>query len=161
VSSVRYLRPKWLLGHVLVVVAVLATLRLGWWQLDRSESNDGSLQNLGYALLWPAFGVAFVVMWVKFLRLDNARAETDAEQQDRDTAELLAEAEALTSAAAPGAAAEMPSTAGDDSQITVAADGTTHYSGIVGDEDQDDPELVAYNRALAALAEEDRRARGR
>jgi hypothetical protein len=27
----------------------------------------------------------------------------------------------------------------------------------VGDDDVDDPELTAYNRALAALAEEDRR----
>ena len=28
---------------------------------------------------------------------------------------------------------------------------------MVGEDDEDDPELTAYNRALAALAEEDRR----
>ena len=35
--------------------------------------------------------------------------------------------------------------------------GVTISVAMVGEDDDDDPELTAYNQALAALAEEDRR----
>jgi hypothetical protein len=51
------LSPKWLLGHVLVIVLAVAFCRLGWWQWDRYQQTHGRLQNLGYALQWPLFAV--------------------------------------------------------------------------------------------------------
>ena len=66
----RFLRPGWFVGHLLVLAAVLTCLRLGWWQWDRSQEATGSAQNLGYALLWPAFGAAFIYMWLRFLQLE-------------------------------------------------------------------------------------------
>jgi len=90
---------------------------------------------------------------LKFLRLELERADQEAQDQDEALTRVLAEAESLTADAAP---------VGPE-----AADGTMESSdgvdavgsGIVGDEELDDEELIAYNRALAALADKDRRAR--
>lgn len=155
----RFLRPGWLAGHLLVVLAVLVCLRLAWWQLDRSEETDGTIQNVGYALLWPAFGVAFIYMWVRFMKLELERAEVEEQEHAESLTMMLAEAEALTAGAAP-----VPAGVGDPAEESgtmdeTAGDQPADFVGIVGDEDDDDPELNAYNRALAALAEKDRRAR--
>ena len=32
-------------GHLLVVLAVLICLRLGWWQWERTHEADGTAQN--------------------------------------------------------------------------------------------------------------------
>ena len=85
--SRRYLRPEALAGHLLVLVAVLVCLRLGWWQWNVAHQTRGTIQNLGYALLWPVFGGAFIFMWLRFLYLeDERRAE---QRRDADTAEGL------------------------------------------------------------------------
>ena len=55
---------------MLVFAAVLTCLRLGWWQWQRTQETTGTAQNFGYAVLWPAFGAAFVFMWVRFLHLE-------------------------------------------------------------------------------------------
>lgn len=154
----RFLRGGWLVGHVLVLLAALACFRLAWWQVDRSEEADGTIQNVGYALLWPAFGVAFIYMWVKFMRLEVERVAQDEQDHAESLTAMLAEAEALTLGAAPPPEPAVP-TDDDGTMVESAADeAQPDFVGIVGDEDQDDPELVAYNRALAALAERDRRA---
>ena len=85
----RFLRPGWIAGHVLVFLAVLTCLRLGWWQWERTQETTGTAQNFGYALLWPAFGAAFVFMWVRFLHLEVVKDVEDDEQTDRDLRELL------------------------------------------------------------------------
>ncbi len=156
-----------MVGHVLVLVAALVCFRLAWWQLDRSEEADGTIQNFGYALLWPAFGIAFVYMWIKFMRLEAERSAQE-EQEHRESLELMfAEAESFTAEAAGVGSVTGQERPGDGSGETGA--GTMEASapggqdsgspaGVVDDED-DDPELAAYNRALAALAEKDRRAR--
>ena len=69
----RFTSPGWIAGHLLVLAAVLTCLRLGWWQWERSNEASGDAQNLGYALLWPAFGAAFVYMWLRFLRLETLK----------------------------------------------------------------------------------------
>ena len=100
--SVRqFLQPRWLVGHVLVAAALLVCLRLAWWQFDRSEEADGTLQNVGYAVLWPAFGVAFVYMWIRFLVLERRRDEADTAAEDDAVTRMLAEADEITAAAAP------------------------------------------------------------
>src|SRR6478609_4276598 len=79
----RFLRPGWIAGHVLVLAAVLTCLRLGWWQWERTHEATGTAQNLGYALLWPAFGAAFIYMWVRFLHLEVIKDDEENEATDR------------------------------------------------------------------------------
>jgi hypothetical protein len=203
----KFLRPGWIVGHLMVVLAVLVCLRLGLWQWHRTHEADGTVQNLGYTILWPIFGVAFVYMWFRFLQLETIK---DAEDDDE-----------LTEMAAGGIdrrvlPSDEPAEPADDSAIAaesfepdtrVKADLTRPHVGsepaagvqdgvvsddlaaevaddpgqpvavtafraprrppsraytvavsTVGDENEDDdPELAAYNRALAALAEKDHR----
>ena len=156
-SGVRqFLQPRWLFGHLLVVLAVLVCLRLGWWQVDRSEEADGTLQNVGYAVLWPLFGVAFVYMWIKFLRLESQRADADEAAHEQSLSLVLAEADAITAEAAGARSTAVPPAepAPEPTELPVI-----DLDSPLVDDDTDDPELAAYNRALAALAEEDRRAR--
>ena len=171
----RFLRPGWVVGHVLVFLAFLTCLRLGWWQWDRTLESDGTAQNFGYALLWPAFGVAFIYMWVKFMRLELLKDLEDDAQTDRDLRELLDEGQSADSSAPmaepdatdltedPDAGIEQ-----DDGDAAQAAgdrrkdrqrpsQAVTISVATVQDDDDEDPELTAYNQALAALAEEDRR----
>lgn len=65
---------------ILVVVAAAACVALGWWQFDRYESASGSTQNLGYALQWPVFAIAFVWAYRRFVVLED---DPDLEEQQR------------------------------------------------------------------------------
>lgn len=196
----KFLRPGWIVGHLLVVLAVLVCLRLGRWQWDRMHEG-GTIQNLGYAVLWPVFGAAFIYMWFRFLQLENLKdAEDDAEltalaaggPQDGTGAAAAAGTDRLdTDAPAPrdddparpaepagstdqahrtelsrtsdDAPPAVPDGAVDTVSVpsarvsrTTPSTGVTVAVATVGDDD-DDPELAAYNRALAALAEKDHR----
>ncbi|MTD16409.1 hypothetical protein GIS00_20955 [Nakamurella sp. YIM 132087] len=158
----RFLRPGWIAGHLLVVLAALVCLRLGWWQWDRSHESTGTAQNLGYALLWPCFAGAFLYMWFRFLRLEVVK--------DEDERDAPREHEALEPGPEP-AAADPAVPAGDVPEVAEPADEREPGVGrfrpadmetvavATVDNDEDDPELAAYNRALAELAERDRRAR--
>jgi DNA-binding transcriptional regulator of glucitol operon len=181
----RFLRPGWIAGHVLVFLAFLTCLRLGWWQWERTQQTTGTAQNFGYALLWPAFGVAFIYMWVRFLRLEVIKDAEDDEETDRAIAALLqdegvpepeneassqdqvgAEADpAPIVEAADPAVDSAPPTASTDEEPAAKrnrrrprpSQAVTISVAMVGEDYDDDPELTAYNQALAALAEEDRR----
>ncbi|MFC0432324.1 hypothetical protein [Kutzneria buriramensis] len=83
------LAPRWLLVHLLALVAMLACFRLGWWQWDRSQESTGSLQNLGYALQWPLFGLFVPFMYWRMWQLDKERRAGEAA-----SAEPVAEPEA-------------------------------------------------------------------
>lgn len=54
----------------LVVVAAGACLALAWWQWGRFESTSGTFQNLGYALQWPAFAIAVVYAYRRFVVME-------------------------------------------------------------------------------------------
>lgn len=131
-----------------MLLAVLVCLRLGWWQWDRTHDADGTVQNLGYAVLWPAFGATFIFMWIRFLHLETIRdsEEERVESDDADTAEQVdrdsGSIERDVSAARP-----------------VPVNRSVVLSVATVDDESEDPELNAYNQALAALAEKDRRAR--
>lgn len=58
---------------IFLILAVIATLLLAWWQWDRWQSNGGSLQNLGYAIQWPIFGIFFVVAYRKYIQYEKER----------------------------------------------------------------------------------------
>jgi DNA-binding transcriptional regulator of glucitol operon len=129
------LSPKWLLGHLLVIVLAVAFCRLGWWQWDRYQQTHGKLQNLGYALQWPLFAVFGIAFWARIARdaADPARARAresaKAEVAARDRAERLAR--------------RMPQVPPSTAVVPYRPD-------------PEDDKLAAYNRYLASLYERDR-----
>jgi len=72
------LRPKWLCWHLFIVLATLAMLWLGDWQLQRAEA--GNELSWAYTFEWPIFAVFAVVFWVRSLR-DELRAHAPGAQQ--------------------------------------------------------------------------------
>lgn len=66
----RLLTPRWLAWHALLLLAVLACLGLGWWQLDRAESATGTWQNVIYAVQWPLFAILIVYAWIRAAYLE-------------------------------------------------------------------------------------------
>jgi hypothetical protein len=177
----------WMFGHLLVFAAFLTCLRLGWWQWGRTQETTGTAQNFGYALLWPAFGAAFIYMWVRFLHLEVLKDVEDDEDTERALRQLLdgqLQNEGLSADTSPTSPASGTGSAGPRSAVDPSAEpgtegvdedpqhrrrdrlsgslqkpsqGVTIAVATVSGEDDDDPELTAYNQALAALAEEDRR----
>ncbi|AZA11988.1 hypothetical protein [Corynebacterium gerontici] len=67
---------------VFLIIAVIATLLLAWWQWTRFQSGSGTFQNLGYALQWPFFGAFFVYAYRKFVEYENQRLASDQELFD-------------------------------------------------------------------------------
>ena len=124
--------PRWVFGHALVVAAAVCCVLLGRWQLGRAEITH-SMQNMAYALQWPLFAVFFVLMWVRMLRLESRRLDEEAD------AEQPAEPEATS----------------PDSTHAAPAVADRAESAVAHDEEDDDPELAAYNRMLAELAARD------
>ncbi|MFC0315895.1 transcriptional regulator [Gordonia phosphorivorans] len=112
----------------LVAVAALVCVGMGWWQLDRFESASGTAQNLGYALQWPVFGIAFVWAYRRFVMLE---ADPDAVEHER--------ARSGPTEIPAGILPERP-TAADPSIAAVA--------------DADDPAHADYNRYLAGIGDQ-------
>ncbi|MDQ6658932.1 MAG: hypothetical protein M3Z00_12055 [Actinomycetota bacterium] len=172
----RFLKPGWLVGHLLVLIAVLVCLRLSVWQWHRTHDPDGTVQNLAYAILWPAFAVGFIYIWARFLQLERIRDVDDDRRLDEGLTAILTDG---LDPSMVGDAADHPmspttephptaDTESDDQQEPTNADAVRPeqrpverpdvFVGTVDDvDDDDDPELAAYNRRLAALAQEDRR----
>ncbi|WP_063044717.1 hypothetical protein [Nocardia pseudovaccinii] len=116
---------------VLVIVAALACLALGWWQWERFESASGTGQNLGYALQWPLFAGFAVFAYFRFVRLESeADKEPEAEPAPAK-ARRPAKVEAPREIPA-GLLPERPKAARDD-----------------------DPVLAEYNKYLAELHAQD------
>ncbi|MFI6365803.1 transcriptional regulator [Nocardia sp. NPDC050630] len=116
---------------VLVIVAALACLALGWWQWERFESASGTGQNLGYALQWPLFAGFAVFAYFRFVRLES---EADKEPEaDSAPAKTRRSAKVIAPREIPaGLLPERPKAAHDD-----------------------DPVLAEYNKYLAELHAQD------
>ncbi len=63
---------------MLVIVAALGCLALGWWQWTRFESAGGTGQNLGYAFQWPLFAAFLVYAYRRFVQLEDDPDESAA-----------------------------------------------------------------------------------
>jgi hypothetical protein len=132
--STRLLSPRWLAGHLLVLLLVAAFLALGWWQVGRARG--GNTLSFGYALEWPLFAGFVVYVWVKEIRSDGRRR-----------------------AAAPPPVEVPADLAGQPGYLPFAV-GPARGAGPAGPvatrpdrgADDGDPELVAYNRYLEWLA---------
>nr|WP_219632425.1 hypothetical protein [Haloechinothrix aidingensis] len=116
-----------------------ASIALAWWQWEQFAAAGGTLQNLGYVLQWPLFGLfpAFVFWRMRVLR---KRAACNGDGADR---------------VAPGASNVPRRTAGSAvagrQGAGVGSDGGESDGGEAGTGDGADDELAAYNRYLAEL----------
>jgi hypothetical protein len=157
--------PRWVAGHVTVIVVVVACLLLGRWQWGVSQHTH-SLQNMAYALQWPMFAVFFAVMWWRMLRLECRKLdgefddELDEEVRSSDAAEPSGTGEpagarvatSVTKPVAQGVSAQGVSAQG------VSAQGVSARREPVREqaqESEEDAQLAAYNRMLAELAARD------
>jgi DNA-binding transcriptional regulator of glucitol operon len=117
---------KWVLLHVLFLVAFGVCVRLGWWQWDRAKSHSGTMQNFGYALQWPLFAGFVVLLWWRAVHDVLHPKPADEETVEQPTTQL---AGSVAPAAAAASATTVPALPTDD----------------------EDPEVAAYNRYLASL----------
>lgn len=125
-----------------MVIAAAACLALGWWQWGRFESSAGSARNLGYAMQWPLFAVAFIWGYRRFVQLED---EAALEEQ-------LAAADAAGADTPP---VERPATAAKPAPVTAIPDGFLPERAAAPSDRSaapDDPAHDEYNRLLADLA---------
>ncbi|MFC9519137.1 transcriptional regulator [Nocardiaceae bacterium NPDC056970] len=78
----RKSRPALIL---LVVVASVGCLALGWWQWMRFEAVGGTGQNLGYAFQWPLFAAFVVYAYRRFVQLEDNDGESADPAKDEPT----------------------------------------------------------------------------
>jgi len=134
----RFCSPRWLAFHLLVLVLVAVFLGLGWWQLGRASA--GNTLSWGYALEWPVFAGFTGFVWYRTLR-DTVRPPT-GHARDGGTGDDSTRDGAADRPAGGGALAfPVPDLPARPAGAPVAED--------------EDPELAAYNRYLAALADAD------
>jgi hypothetical protein len=121
------IKPRWLGWHLLMVVCFWGMLWLGDWQLHRALAGNGL--SWAYTFEWPLFACFAVVFWAKTIK--------DEFQIKRGVA-------------AGSASSEVDL---DDLPVSVRAVQASAASA----EDDDDPELSAYNAYLARLNSEVKR----
>lgn len=129
------LSPKWILWHLLAILAVATCVVAAVWQWDRAGSALGSALNVGYGVQWPIFAVFFAYMWWRFLRMDlqEHRAAAVAVEPEPETVTAVAPSPQAPEGPAPW-----------ETRRTVAPI-----------DESDSPALTEYNRMLAALAADD------
>jgi hypothetical protein len=120
----RWLSKRAISLHVGVLLFVPGCALAAWWQVTRAFDGNG-LSYL-YSVEWPIFALVAIYFWWMLIHTDY---ETVGLKGLRRQAALEAAAERERSEAFPPVPAPAP-------QVEV-----------------DDPELAAYNRRLAALAD--------
>jgi hypothetical protein len=132
--------PRWLGWHAFAVVATIGMLWLGDWQFHRAES--GNALSWAYTFEWPIFAVFGVVFWAKTIR-DEFKPQTDP--GDAPEVELPAGA---------GASAAAGISRDAEGGVSAGVRGPGARAVAEQDEDEDDPELAAYNAYLTRLNEQ-------
>lgn len=126
------------------LLAVVGGALLAWWQWTRYTSSTGTLQNLGYVLQWPLFGVFPAFM---FWRI--GRAARQERELDEAVGQLVPDQR--QDPESPAKPAEPTSV---DPRLTYTQKSTMDYQG------EQDQELLDYNRYLAQLADREQRHAG-
>ncbi|MCE3550335.1 hypothetical protein LWC33_02535 [Pseudonocardia sp. RS11V-5] len=156
------LSPRWILWHLLAILAVAGSVIAAIWQWDRAGSAMGSALNVGYGIQWPIFAVFFAYMWWRFLRLDlREHRGTPATEALPEAAEPVAPAETRENAeteARPEPAPTAPAAAADDTPLPWDDSPFTRspVAAPTPVTDTESPGLAEYNRMLAGLAARDR-----
>jgi hypothetical protein len=118
------IQPRWLGWHLLMVVSFWGMLWLGDWQLHRALGGNGL--SWAYTFEWPLFACFAVVFWAKTIK-DEFRIKR-----------------ATATGSAPADVDQ------DDLPVTVRM----VQARTAAPEDDEDPELSAYNAYLARLNDE-------
>ena len=116
---------RWMSFHVLVIGCTVLFCILGHWQWDVGEASRGTLRNFAYGMEWWVFAVILLFCWGRLLRQELTGSGQEKAKKD--------EARRLK---APRYRAPAP-------QVTATVD------------DDEDPEMAAYNRYLQALHKTD------
>jgi hypothetical protein len=116
--------------HLTLVVVGGGCLAFGWWMFERARHGDGAAWV--YTFEWPIFAVYAGYMWWRLLHDEERMTSTPPARR-----------------AASPSASEAASTLPADKGERVQQLGFDPY-------DDEDPDLAAYNRYLAALHDADR-----
>lgn len=148
----RLLTPRWLVLHVTAVVLVVVFLRLGWWQLGRGEA--GNTLSWGYTAEWPFFALCVLFMWYKMAEHELYPEGRPSRRERKQPDEAGTEAE-------PGAKPDTAPTPASDGSAGPHTDPVTPATAprlppkrvvpTYAPDDEDDPELAAYNDYLSQL----------
>jgi DNA-binding transcriptional regulator of glucitol operon len=133
------LSPRWLLWHLLALLAVAGCAGAAVWQWHRAGSAMGSALNVGYGIQWPLFALFFLYMWGRFLRNDLA--------EHRELRELAAGA-----LAEPVVVEREPVPEPWDRTVNPFTRAPRAAEAI---SERESPALTEYNRMLAGLAAPD------
>jgi hypothetical protein len=148
------LSPRWILWHLLAILAVAVCVVAAIWQWDRAGSALGSALNVGYGIQWPIFAVFFAYMWWRFLRLELLEHREDAAAEGPEPAETV---EPPAVVVAPTGTPEPPRA--DDVDAPLPWDDTPFTRSPLAAPtpvtDAEAPGLAEYNRMLAGLAARD------
>lgn len=147
------------------LLCLVGGVALAWWQLDRYESASGTLQNLGYVLQWPMFGVFPAFLFWRILRMDRRQQAQDVQDSEaaRDAMGAAARDGAGVTVAQVGDPAAVERTPGRAREHDAEPSGARRRSRLAyvartaDEEPSDDKELRMYNRYLSALHEEEER----
>jgi hypothetical protein len=122
---------RWLGWHALALFLVCGMLALGYWQYRRAM--EGNALSWAYTFEWPIFAIFGVVFWAKTIRDEFNPPDTD---EVPDRAEVAM--------------------AGQDAASGGAAGSRLLAGGAIGaeEDEDDDPDLAAYNAYLARLHEQ-------
>lgn len=144
-TDARLLRGLAIAG--VCVVSLVVACGLAYWQWERYSSTGGSMQNLGYVLQWPLFGLfpAFVFWRIRRLSQAEEGSEPRAAERPRTPRQRRSGADwaATQRGASAIATARSPMNRTATSQTGNAAQGVRGTA--------EDEELAAYNRYLAEL----------
>ena len=127
--------PRWLGWHLFVALAFWGMLWLGDWQFHRAMEGNGL--SWAYTFEWPLFAVFGVVFWARTIRDEFILRRGGVTEAD-----LVAAAMAQSMATLPKGAM-LPA--------GVLPEGVVVRQLEWPDEEEDDPELAAYNAYLAKL----------
>jgi hypothetical protein len=128
-------KPRWIAWHLFVFAAFWGMLWLGDWQYHRAM--DGNGLSWAYTFEWPLFAVFGVVFWARTIKDEFILRRGGVTEAD------------LVAAAMAKSLATLPSGA-------MLPAGTLPEGVLVRqleqpDDEEDDPELAAYNAYLAKL----------
>lgn len=121
-----------------VVLGAIICLLMGYWQLSRWNSSQGTYMNLGYSIEWPFFAFFLVFLYRRLTKLEDERAralEAGHSIHDRFTA-------------APDSGRRA-----DGVQTEIPRDFLPTRTRVESAATQDalDPALTEYNNYLASL----------
>lgn len=139
--------PKWVAWHVLTLGAMVACGFLAAWQWHRAGEAMGSALNIGYGVQWPIFAVFFGFMWWHFLRME-LRAVRESRASGDAATDPVPEAGSGPAELPTPRQAPAPVVDDDPSPFTPRPAG-------VEPSRLSDPQIRAYNDALAELAARD------